>query len=48
MTPEENIKKLIGDQAFAIAMLQGQLSDAYTKIAELEKNKEPDGEVNAD
>ena len=39
MTPEENVKKLIGEQAFAIAVLQAQLSEAVEKIKELEDDK---------
>lgn len=39
MTPEESIKKLIGDQAFAIAVLQSQLSESLEKIKKLEDDK---------
>lgn len=42
VTPEELIKKLIGDQAFTIAVLQAQVIELQKKLAEKETSEKTD------
>lgn len=39
MTPEERIQRVIGQQAFQIALLQSEIEKRDARIAELEKNQ---------
>lgn len=47
MTLEERLQKVMGTQAFALAVLETQLEQANAKIAELEKPKDPKEKLKA-
>lgn len=40
MTPEEHIKKILGDKDIQIALLRSQLDDAQAALAALERSGE--------